>query len=127
MEESAVKFSDLINLQPLFEFSIWSVGFWVLAVVVSGYWVCDAARWTQKQIDDGKEYDEYEFSHGLSDFLVSFGGWGALYLLLANLITGAHDTFNAFLGTIAILGISGYGYKIAGKLTEEKPEKGKKK
>lgn len=68
MEERAVKFSDLINLQPLFEFSIWSVGFWVIAVFVSLLWVCDYYRTVKK------EKQKYPFSHGVSDFLVSFAG-----------------------------------------------------
>jgi hypothetical protein len=54
-----------------------------------------------------------------SDFIMAFVGWICLYVLIANLLTNSNsDNFNIFLGTIALLSISGYGYKIASKLLD---------
>jgi hypothetical protein len=50
--------------------------------------------------------------HFISDFLVSFAGWISLLALYNNICTEKFDNFNIFLGTIAFLGIAGYGYKI---------------
>jgi hypothetical protein len=51
-----------------------------------------------------------------SDFIMAFVGWICLYVLIANLLTNSNS--DIFLGTIALLSISGYGYKIASKLLD---------
>jgi hypothetical protein len=53
----------------------------------------------------------------LSDFLLSFFGWLSLYVLSNRVMcTSDLGSFDVFLGTIAIIGIPGYGFKIADKL-----------
>jgi hypothetical protein len=113
---------NYINLEILYQNPTIHLLFWIIAILVSVWWAKDGLLW---DIEDKKEKEEefkcYEkFSYFFSDFFISFFGWIALYLLLANIIVGQFDAFNIFLFTVAILGISGYGYKLAGKLTEEK-------
>ena len=113
---------NYINLEILYQNPTIHLLFWVLAILVSAWWARDGLLWMiEDRKTKNKELECYErFSSVLSDFFISFSGWLALYLLLANIIVGQFDTFNIFLFTVAILGISGYGYKLAGKLTEEK-------
>lgn len=54
----------------------------------------------------------------LSDFLLSMIGWGSLYLFLINYTDDKFSNLNIFLGLIAIICISGYGFKISEKITQ---------
>ncbi|HEX5670563.1 MAG TPA: hypothetical protein VFX66_03420 [Sulfuricurvum sp.] len=55
----------------------------------------------------------------ISDGMLSLCGWASLYILLINMATNSISTnqnFNIFLGTVSLICITGYGYKIAEKL-----------
>lgn len=52
----------------------------------------------------------------ISDFTWSFIGWCALYLLLSQYCCGELVALNIFLGIVAIVGITGYGFQIPEKM-----------
>jgi hypothetical protein len=73
---------------------------------------------TRTKVEIKKNLCWYELGTFLSDGMLSLVGWFSLYLLLINLQEPAEkfDNFNIFLGTVAVICITGYGYKIAEKL-----------
>ncbi|MDD4854286.1 MAG: hypothetical protein PHQ22_01455 [Sulfuricurvum sp.] len=52
----------------------------------------------------------------VSDFTWSFIGWCSLYLLLSQYCDKDLATLNIFLGIVAVVGITGYGFKIPEKM-----------
>ena len=58
----------------------------------------------------------YSIGAFISDFAWSLIGWGALYLLLHQYCNEELATLNIFLGIVAIVGITGYGFKIPEKM-----------
>jgi len=58
----------------------------------------------------------YSVGAFLSDFAWSFIGWSALYLLLSQYCCAELVVLNIFLGIVAIVGITGYGFKIPEKM-----------
>ncbi len=58
----------------------------------------------------------YSVGAFLSDFAWSFIGWCALYLLLYQHCNEDLANLNIFLGIVAIVGITGYGFKIPEKM-----------
>jgi len=88
---------------------------WFPAVVLSviwGFYGCKVAK---------KRFWEKGWSGGwvepfgifFSEFIGSFAGWYCFYLLFPRLRNiSALGNFDVFLGMIAVLGISGFSYKI---------------
>lgn len=81
----------------------------------------NSSKITKYVIDDNKHEYEcwYKVGTFVSDGLFSLVGWICLYFLLTNMAEDklkAYENFNIFLGTVAIICITGYGYKIAEKL-----------
>jgi len=58
----------------------------------------------------------YSIGAFISDFAWSFIGWCALYLLLSQYCCAELVVLNIFLGIVAIVGITGYGFKIPEKI-----------
>lgn len=58
----------------------------------------------------------YSIGAFISDFAWSFIGWGALYLMLSQYSCAELVVLNIFLGIVAIVGITGYGFKIPEKM-----------
>lgn len=58
----------------------------------------------------------YSIGAFVSDFAWSFIGWCALYLLLSQYCYAELAVLNIFLGIVAIVGITGYGFKIPEKM-----------
>lgn len=58
----------------------------------------------------------YSIGAFVSDFAWSLIGWGALYLLLSQYFCTELVVLNIFLGIVAIVGITGYGFKIPEKI-----------
>ncbi|HZF69755.1 hypothetical protein [Sulfuricurvum sp.] len=58
----------------------------------------------------------YSFGAFLSDFVWSILGWFALYVLLSQYRCIELVNLNIFLGIVAIVGITGYGFKIPEKM-----------
>lgn len=58
----------------------------------------------------------YSFGAFLSDFSWSMIGWIALSILSEQYTNSALATFNIFLGIVAVVGITGYGFKIPEKI-----------
>lgn len=120
-----------INFQPLFEVSVWSIVYWTLAILLSAFW-----GWYS--VEHMLQHDKEEkflricrqtsksestllkrfriFDAFMSDFILSLFGWISLYILIRNLQNENYNNFNIFLGSVAILCISGYGFKIAEKM-----------
>lgn len=64
----------------------------------------------------GKLGTMYSIGAFISDFVWSFIGWCALYLLLSQYCSKELLGLNIFLGIVAIVGITGYGFKIPEKM-----------
>ena len=58
----------------------------------------------------------YSLGAFVSDFTWSFIGWCSLYLLLSQYCDKDLATLNIFLGIVAVVGITGYGFKIPEKM-----------
>jgi hypothetical protein len=58
----------------------------------------------------------YSMGAFISDFIWSFIGWCSLYLLLSQYDCVELVTLNVFLGIVAIVGITGYGFQIPDKM-----------
>lgn len=58
----------------------------------------------------------YSIGAFVSDLTWSLIGWGALYLLLSQYFCTELVVLNIFLGIVAIVGITGYGFKIPEKI-----------
>lgn len=54
----------------------------------------------------------------LSDFLLSLIGWCSLYVLMAHIECSKTGNIDIFLGTVAVICISGYGFKISEKINQ---------
>lgn len=102
--------------------------FWFSAVFMSAIWGYNGIVYVKEENEINKSYEEkvqnvfVKYHHHaeafLSEFILSMLGWGSLYLILLNISKNSdkYDNFNIFLGTVAVICISGYGYKIAEKL-----------
>jgi len=54
----------------------------------------------------------------LSDFLLSLIGWGSLHMFINNYINKIQSNIDIFLALVAIICISGYGFKISDKISQ---------
>jgi hypothetical protein len=93
---------------PSVWFSVWSV----IALIISTVWGIYGWHCKVKNEVDNKWIEKA--GAALSEFLGSFLGWCCLYVLIVrfrvvpNIIGG----FDIFLGTVAVVGITGYSYRI---------------
>ncbi|MBU0631122.1 hypothetical protein KKA17_00600 [bacterium] len=92
--------------------------YWGIALITSILWVIDYQKETKYEEEEKKEQQScfVKSMWYFSDFFVSFVGWVSLYILLYDIKEEKFDSFNIFLATVAIISISGYGYKLFEKL-----------
>lgn len=126
MENNVTAINFLINFKPIFETGYWMNLYWIVAVFISLIWGYNGIVYVIEESENTNEKSKntsiYKFHHHIeafiSEFILSMLGWASLYLLLANISNASdkYDNFNIFLGTVAAICISGYGYKIVEKL-----------
>lgn len=111
----------------------WCVFYWIAATLISVFWGwqgyvyidydCAKNNDCTKANKDCEDCDLYghnkynqekiKWSHAFSDFLSSMAGFTALYILLIqDDKLKDFGAFHIFLGIVAILGITGFGYKL---------------
>jgi hypothetical protein len=116
--------------------------YWIIAVFMSIFWGYFGVKYeeldeveevivnqserrnitlTNTKIKIKKQPQWYQVGTFLSDGMLSLVGWICLYVLLKNISDEKlhdYENFNIFLGTVAVICITGYGYKIAEKLKQ---------
>jgi hypothetical protein len=102
----------------------WIIKYWLwLAILFSVFWGFYGCNYERKK-QEIKWYDLIEWvGIFISEFIGSFAGWYCFSILAPRL--QKPDTlgvFDIFLGTVAVIGITGYSYKIADKLIEGSSE-----
>ena len=103
----------------------WLIKYWFwLAIPLSVFWGIYGCIEEEKRIErDIKEGNFLKINKEkwifagifVSEFIGSFAGWICLGILVSRYRTGGITSggFDVFLGTVAVIGISGYSYQIA--------------
>lgn len=89
-----------------------SIIFWIVAIAISAYWGAvglDCLK-DEKSIPHTKLHKS---SYFVSDFLVSLAGWLSLFVLIETYADAQLSSLNIFLGIVAFMGITGYGFELA--------------
>ena len=94
--------------------------FWGLAVFLSLFWGiygCNSVKDKKIKLIDFMKNDPLEvLGIFLSEFIGSLAGWYCFSLLLPRIKYPNLGIFEVLLGTIAVIGISGYSYKLIDKI-----------
>ena len=102
--------------------------FAIICSLIWGFYGCKVGnkKFWGKKFKEKKDWDKWiePVSIFLSEFIGSFIGWICLYVLVFHYNTKplTLGSFDVFLGIVAVLGITGYAYRLADAIGKAKDE-----